>query len=1616
MVFFVLLMIIFWYALKLKSVQNYLVDKATTFLSDELNTKVEVGRVDFSLFSNVLLDSVLIEHPNGDTLLYAGRLDARFRSGFMGIVRQDMDVSSIDLHDTYFKHHKDTSMMDSNLGFLLDYFSKGKTEPDTTKKESVPFLLNVDRFGLHNLHVVKIDETKGEFIDVILKEGEFTGLDFDSDIKQLAFDKIYLDDFHFHFDKKEKIRKPQKSKPKENKKSKTEKDTSYIHFTATANHILANDGHFYFNDHTKEFKRVKYENTMDFTDLDISEINAEIEDFWFREDLWFKGKLNHISAEEQCGFVLESGKAEDVEVNRKGFHLYDMELKTPNTILGDTLEMKYRKMGYIAFEEDFVNEVYMTGKFREGSRVALKDIFTFAPELESNKFFSKNREEVIQVEGVVKGKINSLKTKGFTLKVGNDFVMKGDFSSKNLAVKNEEFMNLKLTDLRTSVPTLRALIPGFNPPSQFDKLGLLKFKGTYFGFFSDFTAIGELETALGRAESDINLKGDKNDARFSGSLSLIDFDLGKWSENSDLGVVNFSAKVNNASGLTLASINADLDAKIESLTFKGYKYQFLNIGGKFDKKKFDGHLDISDNNIDLSFDGLVDFNEKIPRFNFVADVEKILFHHLNLTNKPMQLKGQLDFDFQGLKIEELDGVGSAKSVEFTYDTLLLQLDSIYAYSKQLDERTKKVGIQSDVLNGELEGSFQITEVADALKSYATRNFPGFSKRLKIPAPKKDFSKDKYFTFDFSVPNSKNFTYLISPKLDTLHNASLQGYFNNVIDTIFIDFAFEKGKYDMVELNDVVSTVQFLQDEGTLDLGIYHTVIRDSFHIPIVAIYNSLHRDTLDFELNANDFTEILDDINLEGRVTLEDPDRYKVHFETSDLVLYNQLWEIPEDNYIKFGKDFVETRNFILHNHDLIEQSVELNSVGEKGLELKLNDFELGFVNQYINYDKLGLRGELDFRILMEDVFRQKDITAFIGMDSLFINEDYFGFLELNASADDLKTRVNNELKIIKGNQQLITTGYYHPPYVESNKNYFNQDIDIENFPLWIGEYFIGEEISNTTGAINADLKLVGTPDNPQLNGMSRVFDAATTIDYLQTRLHVPDDTILVTSNEFDFTGLTVYDVEGNPGMAFGGIKNDRFRNFSLDVVLKSPKFIAMETTEEDNELFYGKGVGDIMAEFTGDFKNTTINVVATTGPETKIFLPITSGQTDSELSFITFNSDLEKSDSSDFYNQFVPDELKGLDLNMNLTITPDAEIQMIFDQKAGDILSGRGAGNIAIEVTKDGEFNMFGDYVVEEGSYLFTLLNVVNKPFRIKKGGTISFSGDPLAAELDIEASYAKLSTTPYNFILEYLSNDADKAEAQQTTPVDLTMKLKGVLYEPDIQFDIGFPNLRGRLKNFTDSKLRIVREDENELNRQVLGLIAFGSFFPSDMAYSNSGLLDGSINTLSEMLSNQLSIYLSELLSEVITEVDFDINYRYYELSDIDEFNPDEIKTGSELEIRFKKRLFNNRLTINAGSNFDVDGGDNGAFLAGDLLIEYLLTDDGRFKLRFYQQSDQNITGDRRNRTGIGLTYQREFNTWRELFVKKKKQKKRLYENYDDFKQGASEKLEESKTQDPL
>jgi hypothetical protein len=344
--------------------------------------------------------------------------------------------------------------------------------------------------------------------------------------------------------------------------------------------------------------------------------------------------------------------------------------------------------------------------------------------------------------------------------------------------------------------------------------------------------------------------------------------------------------------------------------------------------------------------------------------------------------------------------------------------------------------------------------------------------------------------------------------------------------------------------------------------------------------------------------------------------------------------------------------------------------------------------------------------------------------------------------------------------------------------------------------------------------------------------------------------------------------------------------------------------------------------------------------------------------------------------------------------MTEEAQVNLIFDEVKNDIIRGVGKGDLRISMSNKGEFDMFGTYTITSGEYLFTASSFVNKPFIVREGGVIKWTGDPINASIDIVADYP-VRTTLTNFLGEYLVSDQLKQAASQTTDVNLKLKLGNTLFNPTVKFDFEFPSLSSELKIFTDSKIRLLKNNEVEYNSQVLGLVVWNSFMPSStinaiFANNSNFIQNAGVNTLSEFIGSQFSIYVTSLINNaledngLISGVDFDLNL-INNTSFLGSNNQASL-LPTEIQVRLKNkfRFLDERLTLNVGGNYVRQNplGNLNNYLIPEFFIEYALTKDRQLNLKFYGKYDLDEIAfvNRRQKLGIGLRYKSEFGSLRE------------------------------------
>ena len=1619
MVLLVLLLMLRW-IVSYPVVQNKLVTWMTGYLSNQLQTEVKIDYINFSFFDEFLMEGFLIEDLDSDTILYAEELKADI--AVFSILRRETHIDNLSLKNAQFNMIAPKGDKFSNLQFIFDrFFPPGPPQPPTPEKP-ITFDFNIKKVTLDNLSAKIYNHYNGILMDYFVDKGHFYFDYMSLKDKEMVIDQIdingleaiYVLDTVFA----DKVIRAQDTIQYE----------QYIDtFPRTAwsyeiSQLKLRDSDFHFVNLVLPFDFP--EEDFNYSDMKYSNINMDIRHLRFADNE-LKSKLRKLSLMESKGLVLEELSG-DLLINGELAMLSDMKFITPDSYLQDTLAFKYKKA---TDWNKFEDKVKMDFKLTD-SELAVKDLLYIAPILKENPFFSSNIDEKIKISGRIYDKVNRLKGNDLKLQIGRTKLI-GKFRSTDLPSPSDATLNLDLKQLSTNMENVQLLLKDVKLPEQLMRLGNLNFSGRMDGFLLQFTTKGRLKSDLGIAQSNMtfDLKSGKNYGSYDGKFGVKEFDLGTFLGNTDLGDITFDADF-KGKGFSIDKLNAELEGKINDITYKDYTYRDIKIDGISKPNLFDGVLGIDDENIKVTFNGEVDFNDTLPRFDLHTKFDYVDLKPLNLIDLDYRLEGDVQLKFEGIDPNEIDGFAAVHDFKL-YNTIsrnaltnlpdsieTYELDSLRLTSGVDGRNARFYTVKSELMTGTLLSNFNLINVQDVLLNYLNVYFPKFTTALDLSNLVKGDSsfvykpvnpaENEYYYLSLDVEDSKNWTELISAELGQLKKCTVESRFESKSSRTDVEgstFNFKMGlpnfKFGDIQFGLGYVDITAIEDSCGVIANLDNAFIGDSLDIPSIELENTIQKDLFKFKVDGEKIGGIAQNIKLQGEIEALD-DMFKIHIDTSDFIIYNREWSISQGNEVAIYDNRIVPEDVRLYN-SLHNESISLSSFGRKGLQLDISNLSLDWIEEFVDLEGYQFKGRANGKVTIKDIFNAQNLKAQVAIDTLMMNDLKLGKATAVVAFPDLNSPISiNAVIRDKRKSRFSLAGTYTAPNIESNfrkDHYFNFKIEARNYPLKIIENFVGDFVSRTEGDFDGDIIAAGTPTKPEMSGNIRVSKVGLMVDYLQTFYRIDKATVKITNNAFIIKGSSirgnssegcmVKDKEGNIAFVTGAVLHNSLQNFAFDITMTSPKFLLLDTDRNSPEMFYGKAIGDVTLKVTGSLDNPDININATSLKGTKVVIPVTSESSASEVKFIKFTNELPDSTEEET-NYQTPN---GLNVDMTLNVTPDAVIRLIFDESVGDEIQGQGNGSLKIGVDKFGNFKMEGIYTITQGEYLFTYQNFINKPFVVGNGGTIEWTGDPFDATLNLTAYYRNLKVAPYNFILEYLNTDDERAAAQKSSSVDLKMYLRGALFNPDISFDLEFPVVDNAVESYVESKLKLTREDENELNRQVFGLIVLGDFLPSNAAGATTGSLGGiaiatGLNTVTEMLSNQFSMYVSDLLSEVvgdygwISSIDVDVNYKRAEFEDIDA-----ITFGNEVGVGLKSGFINDRIVISGNVNFD----DASNQYTGDFELEWIMTPDGRWRVRLYNRNEVVRGNDRTNR-GVTLTYQREFDTVKELFenmVKKEKER---------------------------
>ncbi|MDA3880967.1 MAG: translocation/assembly module TamB [Prolixibacteraceae bacterium] len=1170
------------------------------------------------------------------------------------------------------------------------------------------------------------------------------------------------------------------------------------------------------------------------------------------------------------------------------------------------------------------------------------------------------KEFTTNLSGRVVGTLSDLRGRKFKLDIENFMNINGDFYLNGLPDiyntyiffdLNESFVNLneiRNLDLPENIRSVINKLPDF-----LDNVGVFSYNGNFTGFLDNFVAYGTAYSNLGTISTDISIKSDEYDIlKLGGNFKAVGLDVGKVFENEKLDKLSLSGKLN---GFIREQSKYDLNfnGTIDSIDFINYRYRNIALNGDLKNELFNGSVVISDPNIDMTFDGKLDLESERANFEFVADIQRINLYNLRLWHDSASVASVfIDANFEGNNIDEVYGQLNLSDIQYLnkYDTLFV---SSLILKNTLNSGNKYLELTSDLLDGEMSGQYSFSALKQSLMHLFEQYIPSsLNKAFQSPV------QENNFTFYLHLKDLNPLANVVKPGVYIAPDILIEGLYSPDADKTEMTTHIANIRLGKRGIENLSLRLFSEDNKIVCRTNIDRLWLNDKINLYNLTLFADASNDTLGVDLFWNNYDEITYSGTLKTSTSFMKRSgklpRINVDIHPSQVYIGDSLWIVEQSKIVIDSTTLFFDNINVHHNNQQFKVDGIMAEDEKSTLNIRANHVDLLLFKPMLGESLF--EGELNGEAYLSSFYQKFMLDMDLSVNDLSFNNGLLGDLVLSSRWDHQKEKLSSEIYLAKGSESLLTaTGYIDP--LENELDMF---VEADRTPVSVLEVFMPPIFYGLHGAVKGSVHVHGNFKDIMLDGaLDPIEKAGIGVSYLKTVLSF-EDAVEFSKDSIKFSNLLITDEFGNIGQFNGIIKHRTFDDMYFDLSIQTNRLVVMNTTLADNEYFYGTAYVSGNVDIVGDDSNVMIDGDIRSGRGTNLFIPFESSGNVQQYDFIKF---VNNSDDG-VQNEAFDIKTSDFNLNLDIDITPDAKVQLIFNSQFGDIIRGVGNGNLQVRVDRNYNFNLYGSYIIEEGDYLFSLQNLINKRFAIKQGSTIEWVGDPNNAIIDITSLY-RVKTSLYDLFV----NNYENIDLKRRIPVDCIIRLSEELTKPDIDFSIELPTAEERVKE----QVRQVISTPEEVNKQMISLLMMGQFYTPEIYAGTPAANNAGVNLVGSTASDLIFNQLSNWLSRISNSFDLGINYR-----------PGNEISDDQIELALSTQFFDDRVTINGNvANNSNPTSKNSSEIIGDVDLNVKLTDNGKLQLKVYNRSNDNLIYDTAPYTqGVGLTYREDFSTFGSLF----------------------------------
>lgn len=1286
--------------------------------------------------------------------------------------------------------------------------------------------------------------------------------------------------------------------------------------------------------------------------------------------------IRELSARERSGFELEHLDGHLV-VARSGLHCLGATISTKNKT---GLELDFH-LNYSDYKDysNFVNKVSFDTDIQKGDFNFL-DLQYFVP-------LFKGMNNMIFFSTSVKGLISDLKIRNLNLDYGKDTKIEGNIDLSGLPNIEEIFIDFTIKNLKTNVIDIATFkLPNnivLPLPDIVQKVNWVQIRGHFLGLYDNFFADATFSTGVGNLSCELMFNNRSKPISYDGKLQARNLELGRIVNFQDLGNLDLEARI-KGEGITVDDLNFELQSTINTITYRHNTVENIHISGDFLSKQFDGKVSCGDEDLDFTFAGLIDLNLEEPYYDFEATVDAInlsKFHFFRPDSNVivsaavnLTLKGN-DFERMYGELKMNDIVYQENNIDYLFPDFVLRV-------KENEYPNKNINLTSDVLSIDLSGKFTYLQ---AVKSVQVNLHSQLSNLISKPLYGDSTGDIFPQQFDFFLQLKKTIPLIhhFVPSIDPVKGITASISMNQAknISKLSVNVP-QLNINNKIRLDNVVINNQQTPRMSNLEVACNAFYSRITDTLPDIQSFDlqaAVSNNVVDYLATATgNQNNKLHDILLEGSVKFLDMSKSEMEIilNNGSVVWDNLTFLFDASNYIYFSKDSIYVGNFGLHSSGGKSIAVKsgLTERGDNAILFSFNEIDLGLFNVFLNRFQITLEGVANGNGGLVRNSRGVALGSDFTVDDFYFNNVEMGFLDGRTIWNNVQQKLLIRASIFREKNKNISLLTISGSFDPKNK-YIDLTGDVDNLNIKFLEPYINSFASRIEGIASGQITFKGPLLNAKLEGRAKLKNGILGVDFLKTEYLIDEGNVKFVDTGFVFESIAFRDIYNGTGIVNGVITHRRLKDFGLDLRLIFNNLYLLKTTVKDNNLFYGTAFGTGNAAIYGKVSDIIkIDAEAITNPMTNVTLSLDWSITATESNFITFVSpdSREEKDSA----RVGKVTKTGMMLNLKITATPDAMLRVMLDPSIGGNISGRGSGTIELILDKNNDFALYGNYTIASGEFNLAWGDILTRTFRLQNGGVIAFNGNPLQGTIHAQAVLAGKVD---------INNLMGKSTVHyRRLSVNNILRLDGQLISPNFSFTFELPDADKLTKSLVYSSIDTTNREE--MVRQMMNILLLGTFETQTQSTSST------INTgLTYSLSELASSYVNRFVSNIIPAIDVRGNFR----------SGDETTEG-EYSVDVGGSFFNDKLIVSTSWGIierqDLENQDQ---ILGDVTVEYKLTEDGSFRVKAFNVTNQqeilqsSSSGSANYSQGLGLSYSKEFDKFKDLFKrnpdKKKKNKKK-------------------------